>query len=95
MNSASLLAIEPSLSYVTTASTGPNVVSWKIALNGAPAGSEQEVGLAALAASGTCYYLRDTANVGGAHAAGSFYGSTGVAANCTGTTALTAVGTKW
>ena len=31
-------------------------------------------------ASGTCYYLRDTANVGGAHAARSFYGSTGVAA---------------
>jgi type IV pilus assembly protein PilA len=95
VNSASLLAIEPSLSYVTTASTGPNVVSWKIALNGAPAGSEQEVGLAALAASGTCYYLRDTANVGGADAAGTFYGSTGNSALCTGTQALTAVGTKW
>ena len=96
VTTANLGSIEPSLTYVTTASTGPNTVSWAIALNGAPAGSEQEVGLAGLAASGNCYYLRDTANVGGTDAAGTWYGSTATATNCTGTYALAnSTATKW
>ncbi len=81
---ANLGSIEPSLTYQAGASTGPTVVSFEIALNGAT--TNQEIGLAAMANSGTCYLLRDVANVGGTHTpAGTRYGSTNTAANCTGT----------
>jgi len=78
-----LTSIEPSLTYQAGASTGPTVVSFEIALNGAL--TNQEIGLSAMANSGTCYFLRDVANIGGTHAAGTKYGSTATAANCTGT----------
>jgi len=81
-----LNGIEPSLTYQAGASTGPTVVSFSVAQNGAT--TYQEVGLAAMANSGTCYFLRDTANVGGTDPAGTRYGSTATAANCTGVFAL-------
>ena len=63
--STTLNSIEPSLTYQAGASTGPTAVSFEIANNGAT--TPQEIGLAALANSGTCYFLRDVANVGGTH----------------------------
>ena len=81
-----LNGIEPSLTYQATASTGPTIVSFAVAQNGAT--TQQEVGLAAMANSGTCYFLRDTANVGGTDPAGTKYGSTPTAGNCTGAYAL-------
>ena|SRR5436190_9237031 len=81
-----LNGIEPSLTYQAGASTGPTIVSFAVAQNGAT--TQQEVGLAAMANSQTCYFLRDVANVGGADPSGTRYGSTTVAANCTGTNAL-------
>jgi type IV pilus assembly protein PilA len=91
---ANLGSIEPSLTYQAGASTGPTVVSFEIALNGAT--TNQEIGLAALANSGTCYLLRDVANVGGTHSpAGTRYGST-TPGNCTGTFARgNATATAW
>jgi type IV pilus assembly protein PilA len=81
---ANLGSIEPSLTYQAAASTGPTVISFETALNGAT--TRQEIGLAAMANSGTCYLLRDIANIGGTHSpAGTTYGSTTTAANCTGT----------
>ena len=83
-----LNGIEPSLTYQAGASTGPTVVSFAVAQNGAT--TYQEVGLAAMANSGTCYQLRDIANVGGTvPTAGTTYGSTATPANCTGTNAMT------
>ena len=81
-----LNGIEPSLTYQGGASTGPTIVSFAVAQNGAT--TQQEVGLAAMANSQTCYFLRDVANVGGADPSGTQYGSTAVAANCTGAFAL-------
>jgi type IV pilus assembly protein PilA len=80
---ANLGSIEPSLTYQAAASTGPTVVSFETALNGAT--TRQEVGMAAMANSGTCYFLRDVANVGGTHPSGTGFGSTNTPANCTGT----------
>jgi type IV pilus assembly protein PilA len=76
-----LSSVEPSLTYVTGASTGPSIVSFEIANNGA--NTPQEVGMAALANSGTCYLIRDVANLGGTHLQGTTFGST-TPANCTG-----------
>ena len=45
--------------------------------------------MAAMANSGTCYLLRDVANLGGTQGAGTKYGSTATAANCTGGTQKT------
>jgi len=81
-----LNGIEPSLTYQAAASTGPTIVSFAVGQNGAT--TFQEVGLAGMANSGTCYFLRDAANVGGTDPAGTKYGSTPTAANCTGTYAL-------
>jgi type IV pilus assembly protein PilA len=80
---ANLGSIEPSLTYQAAASTGPTVVSFEIANNGAT--TAQEVGMAAMANSGTCYMIRDVANVGGTHPSGTSFGSTNTPANCTGT----------
>ena len=89
-----LNGIEPSLTYQAGASAGPTVVSFAVGQNGAI--TQQEVGLAAMANSQTCYFLRDVANVGGADPAGTRYGSTTVAGNCTGAFALlNSNGTSW
>ena len=76
-----LNSVEPSLTYITGTSTGPSIVSFEIANNGA--NTPQEVGMAALANSGTCYLIRDVANLGGTHPQGTRFGST-TPANCTG-----------
>ena len=83
VTAAQLSSIEPSVTYQAGVSTGPTAVSFEIANNGAI--TPQEIGLAALANSGTLYFLRDVANVGGAHPSGTNFGSTNTPANCTGT----------
>jgi len=89
-----LSSIEPSVTYQAGASTGPTVVSFEIANNGAT--TPQEIGLAALGNSGTCYFLRDVANVGGTHPSGTTFGSTNTPASCTGTFARNnSAGTTW
>jgi type IV pilus assembly protein PilA len=94
VTSAVLSSIEPSVSYQAAVSTGPTVVSFEVANNGAS--TPQEIGLAALANSGTCYFMRDVANVGGAHPSGTTFGSTTTVANCTGTFARNnAVSSGW
>jgi type IV pilus assembly protein PilA len=93
VSQATLSSIEPSLSYTTGTSTGPTVISFEIGNNGAP--TAQEVGMAALANSGTCYLIRDVANLGGAHTQGTAFGST-TPANCTGGFARNnAIFAKW
>ena len=75
-NAAGLLAIEPSLTYPAT-STGPKEVSVDVV-----AGTNPQVwSAAAMSKGGTCYYLKDVASGAGA---GTLYGSTAVAADCTG-----------
>jgi type IV pilus assembly protein PilA len=86
VSGATLSSIEPSLTYQPGASSGPSVVSWATANNGAA--THQEVGLAALANTGVCYLLRDVQNIGGTDPSGTTYGSTTTIANCTGTYAL-------
>ncbi len=73
-----LLAVEPSLAFVVpgTASTDPKTVS--------VATTASTFYGAAMSSSGTCYYVKDDIN------AGTTYGKTSVAADCTGTKALTA-----
>ena len=89
-----LTSIEPSLTYQAAASTGPTTVSFAIGTNGAL--TDQEVGLAAMANSGTCYFLRDDANIGGTNPPGTHYGSTTTPASCTGAFAQTnANATSW
>jgi type IV pilus assembly protein PilA len=77
-----MAAVEPSLSYVAAgaASTGPTVVSVNPV-------STTEWSAAALAASGTCYWIRDRSN-----GPGTTYGS---GATCTGTAADAAVATAF
>jgi type IV pilus assembly protein PilA len=89
VTAGNLTSIEPSLQYQATASTGPTIVSFAIAKNGAT--TNQMIGLASYAASGMCYELRDVANIGGTPVgtAGTTYGSQATPANCTGTDALT------
>ena len=96
VTAANLTSIEPSLQYSATASGAPTVVSFVIAKNGAT--TNQMIGLAAEAASGMCYELRDVANVQGnpVATAGTTYGTQATPANCTGGAALTtATATKW
>lgn len=93
VSQATLNSIEPSLSYTTGTSTGPTVIAFDIANNGAP--TAQEVGMAALANSGTCYLIRDVANLGGTHTQGTMFGQT-TPANCTGAFARNnAILAKW
>jgi type IV pilus assembly protein PilA len=89
--SAELVLIEPSLTYnaAGTASTGANNLSVAISNTG---GNNQTWSAAALSASNTCYWIRDTAGVAGGVAAGTFFGS---GATCTGTAALAAAGSQF
>jgi len=90
--------IEPSLTYVTTASVDivgpPAVPSFKVvsvAISNAGGTTDNQVWAAAvLSKSGKCFYIRDqaTAPTGAANPAGTFYGNGPGDATCTGTTAL-------
>ena len=81
---AGLQAIEPSLTYVATgvASADPKTVSVDVVVGTNP----QEWSAAAWSKGGTCYLIKDIATGSGA---GTAFGSTTVAANCTGTQAAT------
>ena len=88
-----LAGIDPSLTWQTTSSTGPNVMSWA-AGNSLFGGSYQEFGVAALTPSGLCFIVRDTKNWPGGELV--LYGYTFTPANCTGTYArANASGEGW
>ena len=61
VTATSLAAAEPSLTYVTTDSTGPTVVSWDIS---GTAGAEEVIGLSAYSDSGKCFLLVDDSTSG-------------------------------
>ena len=81
-----LAAIEPSLTYQAAASSGPTVIS--VTTGNVVNGQPQGFAAASMAVSNKCFLIHDTATA--APNAGTFYGSTAVAANCTGANALTA-----
>jgi type IV pilus assembly protein PilA len=85
-DAAAMLAVEPSLTYVDLAalSTSQNQVSVD--------GTDGVFAAAAMSASGTCYWIKETTT--GA-SAGTKYGSTTTAANCNGTAALGAANAAW
>jgi type IV pilus assembly protein PilA len=72
---SALQGVEPSLTFVTTASTGAKTVS-------VDAVDANTWDAAVLSASGTCYYIQDVANAGGT--------TFGSGATCTGAAAATA-----
>ena len=84
VTAASLLATEPSLTYVATDSTGPGVISFDIA---GTAGAENTLDMAALSQTGTCFYLEDVATTGT-----TFGSALNAAAACAGTDAAGASG---
>ncbi len=81
---AAMESVEPSLAYVATgvASTNQNTVS----VNNGAAGV---FAAAAMSASGTCYWIKEDVS------AGTTYGSTTTAADCTGTAAAAAAAQAW
>ena len=84
---AAMLAAEPSLTYAATAltaSTGNKNIS--------VASTATTWGGAVLSKSGKCFTIKINAGPVGA---GTTYGLPATAATCTGTVALTAVGTQW
>jgi type IV pilus assembly protein PilA len=86
-----LTAIEPSLTFVNTASADPKTVS--VLTDALLAATPQTWAAAAWSKGGTCYYLKDVASGAGA---GTSYGSTTVAADCTGAKAAAMVtNTPW
>jgi type IV pilus assembly protein PilA len=90
VSDATLEAAEPSLDYTVSPSTGQNEVDWAVTNTG---GTDQTWGGAAMSASGTCYLIRDTSGNAGGVTAGTFFGSTTTAANCTGAFAATVANT--
>jgi type IV pilus assembly protein PilA len=88
---AVLLGVEPSLGFQAAASTGPKQISDAVyQVN--KAGDSWAA--SAMSDSGTCWQIKDVSTNPGA---GTFYGSTATAANCTGGVAgaQTAAGSKW
>ncbi len=88
---AVLLGVEPSLGFQAAVSTGPKQISDVVYLHtGGKAGDSWAA--AAMSDSGTCFWINDISADPGA---GTFYGSTATAANCTGTNAEAAAAGKW
>ena len=89
-----LQAIEGSLTYQAagTASAAGNNYAVSVAVGNVTGTDSQIFGAARLSASGTCYFIKDVAASSAATTAGdtpgTWYGSTGTAANCTGTNAV-------
>jgi len=83
VNQASMLAVEPSLTYAAAAvdSTGQNNVS--------VSGAAGVFAAAALSASGTCYWIKENT------ASGTTYGSDPTGAACSGTDAIGAALPAW
>ncbi len=86
-----LNGIEPSLKFQGGASTGPKLISDVVYQHtGGKAGDSWAA--AAMSDSGTCFFIND---ISADPLAGTFYGSTATAANCTGTNAEAANAAKW
>ncbi len=77
-----LATVEPSLTYITTASASTNTVPYSVSIMTAPTSTNWAA--ARMSASATCYLIRDTS------ANGTTYGTTTTAASCTGDNANTA-----
>ena len=86
---AALLAIEPSLTWNVSPSTGPKEVA-SVVYTVNKTGDSWAA--AAMSDSGTCFWLKDVSSDPGA---GTFYGSTTTAANCTGAAAEAAAAGSW
>ena len=82
-------AIEPSLNFVATASTGPNEISVDVSDTNDTADTWSG---AALSDSGACFYITDVATDPGA---GTFFGGDPTGAACAGSDAVGATGTSW
>ena len=86
-----LTAIEPSLTFQTADSTGPEQVS--ISDGGYTTNiTDDSWAAAAMSDSGTCYFINDISTDPGA---GTFYDETTTAANCDGTNAQAAANAAW
>ena len=88
-----LPVLEASLTYVSggTASASGNQYSVSVATGAVNGNANQELGVAVMSPTGTCYTVDDVAAIGGSGAGGTFgtwYGTTTTAANCTGNWAL-------
>ena len=81
---ATLGSNEPSLTFQAGPSTDFKIVSVDSSNTGT-------WGAAAMSKSNTCFWIKDASGAGG----GTTYGKTAVAADCTGTKALTAAGASW
>jgi twitching motility protein PilT len=81
---AAMEAVEPSLNYVATAAASGNQNT--VSVNNSAAGV---FAAAAMSASGTCYWIKEDV------AAGTTYGSTTTAADCTGDDAAGAAAATW
>jgi type IV pilus assembly protein PilA len=84
-------SVEPSLTYVgaAVASAAPTTVSVDPYTENS---ANDSWAAAAMSESGTCYWINDISTDPGA---GTFYGQTTTAADCTGADAQVAVGTSW
>jgi type IV pilus assembly protein PilA len=78
---AAMAAVEPSLTFNVSPSTNQN----QVAVNG----TATVFSAAAMSASGTCYWIKEDVT------AGTTYGSTTTAANCTGAAAAGAAAPAW
>jgi type IV pilus assembly protein PilA len=80
-----LEAIEPSLAYVAAGAQSDQPTEVSVAVGHVNATDSQRWAGSAMSESGTCYAIREVSTGGGA---GTTYGQTTTAANCTGTWAL-------
>jgi type IV pilus assembly protein PilA len=88
---SNLQAVEPSLTFQTALSTGPSEVA--ITDGGYTSNiADDSWAAAAMADSGNCYWINDVSTDPGA---GTFYGMTQTAANCTGAQAQGAAQSKF
>jgi type IV pilus assembly protein PilA len=86
--------VEPSLTWTTTsASAAPKQVAWTVS-NVNPGDAQVWAG-ASMSDSGTCFWIRTNEASSATVTAGTFYGSTPTATDCTGTAALAAAGAKF
>jgi type IV pilus assembly protein PilA len=90
---ADFTAVEPSLTWTVSPSTAPKEVAWTVS-NVTGTDSQVWAG-ASMSDSGTCFWIRTNEASSATVTAGTYYGSTATAANCTGAAALGANGQKF
>jgi type IV pilus assembly protein PilA len=90
VSSGAYSSIEPSLQFVSGASTGQGIIS-------VASSSSDQIFLAAKSASGTCYFIQDDTGSTGAAPAGTTYAKQPVSTGCSAGTppAATSFGPSW